>query len=144
MTKILHPALLLLGCLCAFPGAACTVSGGTLAFGAINPLIAAASNSTATISVSCPSSTPYSIALSAGGGSFGTRTMTSGSHVLDYNLYIDATHSVVWGDGTGGTATVNGSADASGTQHTIYGTIPWQPQAWPGTYADTIVITVSY
>lgn len=144
MKKAADPAWILLGCMLASPGDACTVSGNTLAFGVIDPLVAAASDGSATITVSCPSSTPYSVALSSGNGDFGARKMTSGSHALDYELYIDVVHSAAWGDGTAGTTTVNGVADAGGTEHTIYGTIPWQSHAWPGAYADTIIITVSY
>ncbi len=68
----------------------------------------------------------------------------SGTHELSYNLYTDATHTMIWGDGTGGSTTVSGTADQSGTEHTIYGRVPWQPQAVPGSYSDSIVITISY
>lgn len=126
------------------PVFACTVTATSFQFGTIDPLIAMTTTSTSTITVNCPAPTSYAIALSPGAGTFAERLMMSGSNTLSYNLYADAAHTIIWGDGTGGTATVNGSASTSGTSHTVYGRAPHQPTAVPGIYADSIVVTVSF
>lgn len=123
---------------------ACSVSATSAAFGTVDPLVNTETLSTAIVSVSCPESTTYMVALGPGNGTIENRLMLSGTHELSYNLYTDASRSIIWGDGTGGSATVSGMADSSGTDHTVYGHVPWQPSAVPGTYNDSIVVTVSY
>lgn len=123
---------------------ACTVSATGLAFGSIDPLSATDTTGTATVSVTCPAPASYSLSLSAGAGSYVQRTLTSGVLVLNYNLYTDVSATQVWGDGSGSTFVVSGSADSNGAAHTVYGLVPYQSQAVPGTYADTIVVTLSY
>lgn len=138
-------ALLLLTGMLASPAAiACTVSSALLAFGAINPLDKLERDSSADITVTCPSLTMYTVSLSAGSGTYNQRTLRSGSNILNYNLYIDPQRTLIWGDGSGVTRTVQSSADTMGTTHTVYGTVPAQPRAVPGVYSDSIVVTVSY
>lgn len=131
--------------LLASPGAvACTVTAYPLSFGAINPLIDGQRDSTTSLTVSCDTQTSYTISLAPGSGSYAQRTLLSGENALHYNLYTDAARSRIWGDGSGGTFTSNGSAGTTGVTHTIYGRIPAQRQAIPGTYSDTVLITVNY
>ena len=106
--------------------------------------------STSTISVNCTNTTPFNIGLNAGTGSGATvdnRIMTSGTHTLNYSLYQDSGHSVVWGN-TIGTNTVAGTggglAGSNVITKTVYGLIPNQPSTAPGNYADTITVTVTY
>lgn len=136
--------LVLCSALCAVPAAACTVSVGSLAFGSIDPLAGAATDSAATIEITCPASAGYTISLGSGAGTYASRRLESGSNYLAYNLYTDASRTLVWGDGTGGSLTVNGMADSNGTVHTVYGRIPSQPTAVPGEYVDAIVVTIEY
>jgi len=136
---------IMLAALIASPASfACTVASSTQSFGVINPLIDGQRDSTAGVSVGCPTLTSYTLSLSAGSGTYNQRTLLSGSRTLNYNLYIDAQRTQIWGDGSGATWTVPGSADSTSTLHTIYGSVPAQPFAVPGTYSDTVVITVSY
>jgi spore coat protein U-like protein len=130
---------------CGGSALGCTVSTTSLDFGSINPLIAADTKSVATVTVSCSALTSYSMSLSAGsGGSFLQRTMRSGANQLFYQIYSDAANSTVWGDGSGGSSVVNASAAAPGTTTYAYGRVPHQQTAVPGTYADSIVVTITY
>jgi len=95
-----------------------------------------------TISMSCDTDTHYEIALSAGSGTFAARTLTSGPDVLGYNLYLDATHLTVWGDGSPGTSTIAGLGTSG--SYTVYGRIPAHQDARVGTYADTITVTITF
>lgn len=122
--------------------ATCTVSAGGLAFGTYDPLLNQNVDSVASIAVNCDEAVPYSIALSPGSGSFGARAMISGNHQLLYNLYIDATLTTVWGDGSGQSATVN--ANQATATHTAYGRIPSGQNAHVGVYNDTIVVTLTF
>ena len=77
--------------------------------------------------------------------------LSSGMNTLSYNLYADAGRTSVWGDGTGGSVAVESSVllDVLGwapTQSfTVYGRIgAGQTGAVPGSYADTVSVTVTY
>lgn len=130
---------------------ACTVSGTTLNFGAsIDPLATATPlDATSTLSVQCTNTTPYTVALNAGanaGGAsnFGSRTMKSGANTLGYQLYLDAGRSSVWGDGTASSSTSAGTGTGSAQTLTLYGRLPSLANVVPGSYTDTVTVTVSY
>jgi len=69
---------------------------------------------------------------------------------LNYNLYFDAAFTQIRGDGTGGsqtggaTLTVSSSSRTASATSTIYGRMPAAQNAVPGSYADTIVVTITY
>ena len=130
---------------------ACTVSAATLNFGgSIDPLAAATPiDATSTLTVVCTNTTPYAVSLDAGlnagaATNFGSRTMKSGAHSLGYQLYTTAARAVVWGDGTGGSAPVSGTGIGSSQSLTIHGRLPSLSGVVPGTYSDTVTVTISY
>ena len=133
--------------------ASCSVSTGSVAFGSYSPLSGAARESTGSVIVSCSEAlsgvVSYNIALGAGAGTYTSRVMLSGVHVLGYNLFKDSARALVWGDGTGGSTLVSDSYTmiSSPTIRTypVYGRIPGgQTSAHVGTYSDTIMVTVAF
>ncbi|WP_430229966.1 Csu type fimbrial protein [Nitrosomonas communis] len=126
----------------------CTVDSSVLVFGSFNPLTDNTVESTGTISITCSESVFYTLSLSPGSsGTYSTRSMINSGNYLEYNLYIDAGYSQIWGDGTGGSYTANGSFLAEGTEnHTVYGFIPLfnQRNAGVGVYNDIITVTLIY
>lgn len=122
--------------------ALCSFSATGVAFGSYDVFSNQSVDSTSNIAVTCDVSSSYSISLSPGGGSYASRVMASGGHTLNYNLYTDATRTVIWGDGTGSTATVNGSGITG--NHTVYGRIPARQNVYVATYSDTITVTLSF
>jgi spore coat protein U-like protein len=144
---------LIISCL----GASVTATGP--AFGTYVPNNIAATNSNGSVSVTCfiataiLASASVSVTLSAGAsGTFSTRTMLSGANALKYNLFADNAYTQIWGDGTSGTTAVtdNFSFILTGgllqTVNTpIYGQIPaLQLNVFPGSYSDTIIVTINY
>jgi spore coat protein U-like protein len=126
--------------------ASCQVSAAVVSF---NPLTLIYVDSTGSITVNCTDVAGYSISLSAGNGTFSQRSMVSGSHVLDYNLYRDAAHQQVWGDGRSGdnyAVTAANPVNGQNYVHTVYGRLPLAMSrgAHVGTYTDTIAIIVNY
>lgn len=124
--------------------AGCTVGTSGLNFGNYDVFSALNDDITATIDVTCPSGTAYSIWLSSGSGTFSTRTLTSSGKILAYNLYLDPTHLTIWGDGSGGTATFSGTGNGSNAPTPVYGRIPAGQNAWVGSYTDVVTITVTF
>ena len=134
-------------------GVTCITSSTGLAFGIYNPVQSTPTDSTGQVSVQCSGLlgllVSYSISLSAGGsGSASARRMSGSGGSLGYNVYTDAAHSALWGDGSGGTSTVaDGYLLSIGTvtrNYTAYGRIPARQVVRAGAYADGITITVSY
>jgi spore coat protein U-like protein len=68
--------------------------------------------------------------------------MSTGSDQLNYNLFVDASRVVVWGDGSGGSSTV--ALTAAAADIPVYGRVPGGQNVPAGSYIDTIVVTVTY
>jgi spore coat protein U-like protein len=76
---------------------------------------------------------------------YSPRIMLNGAQQMQYNLYLDAAYTKIWGDGTGGTSfysqnTLNGV----GTSVTIFGRIPAGQDLTVGPYTDTITVTMNW
>lgn len=123
--------------------ATCTVSTTSVAFGTHTFLTTSPSDSTGTISVSCDMVANYSIVILGGFSGTLARAMTSGSNQLGYNLFTDATRTVVWGDGSAGGGRVSGSG-TTGATHTVYGRIPAGQNVPAGNYSDALVVRVEF
>ena len=120
-------------------------SASTLNFGTQGVLTANV-DQTSTISVQCTDTTPYNIGLDAGTGSGATvttRKLTSGGATVNYTLYSDTGRSTIWGN-TVSTDTVAGTGNGAAQSYTVYGRIPAQSTPAPGTYTDTVTVTVTY
>ena len=129
----------------------CSATATALAFGTYTPGAGALTNNS-TISVKCTKNTPYTVSLNAGtttGDAFTQRLMASGANTLQYNLYTTAAFTTVFGDGTGGTGTQAGTGAGVATANTVtvYGQLldsAANQAAVPGSYSDTITVTVTY
>lgn len=134
----------------------CSVAiNSQVAFGVYNPLPGSAADTAGRFTVTCDVTLgvldTYTVALGKGGsGSYAPRKMASGANTLSYNLYLDAARTTVWGDGSGGTSLVSDGSLLGLLGHyvrvyDVYGRILANQQtAHPGSYADTVTITVTY
>ena len=137
----------------------CTMSTTDLAFGTYDPIVANAAldlRATATVSTTCTSGATSVVLMSAGLhklyclSSKCHRQMANAGETsfLRYNIYTNASYAwgSVWTDDSNDTATV-GRVTGSGVSQdlTIYGEIPKnQNNVSPGTYADTVTVTLAY
>jgi len=124
----------------------CLITAGSMAFGTYTGVQA---DSTATISVTCTNTTPYTIGLNAGLGVTPTATVTT-RHMtgpaaanLNYGLYSDAGRANNWGL-TPGTDTVAGTGNGAAQPLTLYGRVAAAQFVAPGAYTDTVTATVTY
>ncbi len=120
----------------------CNLSVTSLAFGTYT---GAAVNATSTLNVQCTSSTAYTIGLNAGTGSGATVTNriltgTGGVHI-GYSLFSDSSRLVNWGLISN---TVPGIGNGATQAITVYGRIAAGQPVTPGTYTDTITVTITY
>jgi spore coat protein U-like protein len=132
----------------------CTVTTTGVAFGTYTPLTPTALTGTGTIAITCTvTSHKNTITIDLGTGlsnSYTLRTLVSGTNTLNYNLYLDPALTQIWGNGTGSsvidtvTLTRKGGATQVSTTATVYGAVAASQDPAPGTYGDTILVTVNY
>ena len=158
-----QPALWLLCCCAglvpalAYGAVSCSVSATGPIFGTYNPLSATPTYSNGQVHATCTllsggatTVTLVSSYSTGASGSYALRSMLSGTNKLGYNLFYDAAYTEIRGDGTGGSQTggaslalTPGSPTQSATS-VIYGRIPAGQDVAAGSYADTIVVTITY
>ncbi len=123
---------------------ACSVSSGAaVAFGNYDPAANADTTASGTFTMQCTNGTNTAILLGQGANAATgspTRQMASGNTTLNYQLYTTSGGSTVWDGVTGVPQAANGTAQAI----TVYGKIPRGQAVAAGTYADTVIITLSY
>ncbi len=120
-------------------------------FGTYSAFSTTAVTSTSAFSVNCtPPATALITITTGGSGTFNSRQMASGGNRMNYNLYMDAANTIIWGDGTSGTQYVTfvatpGQKDYPATGlATIYATIPAGLNVAPGVYTDTVNMIVNW
>ena len=131
----------------------CTINAPNMNFGTYDIFSAAPLAAQDTISISCNycfGGGNVSLSFSTGAsGTYSSRTMSNGTDSLNYNLFADTSHTQILGDGTNGTYTYQTTLNGGfiGTvqgSFTAYGLIPAQQNVSPGTYSDTIAVTLTF
>lgn len=79
---------------------------------------------------------------SDGLGNFFPRRMRSTKNTLDYNLYVDAACTKVWGNGASNTYTQQ--TQVGQTQLIVYGKIPEKQNVSAGNYTDRVTVIVEW
>lgn len=142
---------------CGVPGRAqaetCTATASTVSFGSVSPITRASVAATGTVSVTCTWSavtlTPnVLVCLNLGGTS--PRSLVNGTNAMQYDLYLDAAHSVAWGSVYSGTtpASVTLVKPALGTSAsatvTVYGQITANQPTVPTTGNSTTTYSQTF
>ena len=122
--------------------ATCNVSPQGVNFGGYDSLGSTPVDGVGNVAVECDSETSFTVSLSTGNGTFSERRMIGPASELSYNLYTDASRIGIWGDGSGGSNTVSGTAGTANLP--VYGRIPARQNVPAAIYADTIIVTVTY
>jgi len=136
----------------AFPeqaAAQCSISTTSVNFGSYDVFVPTARDSTGSLTYNCLLPLSVQITLTKGSSAtFSPRTLIKAAEPLQYNLYRDASRSLIWGNGTGGTsiysATVTIFQVATNITVTVYGRIPAQQDISAGTYNDTVTATINF
>lgn len=125
--------------------ASCTVNAGNMDFGTVGA-IGSNIDTTNSIDITCTVGTPYTISIdngSSGGVGPLSRLMAVAGNTVTYQIFQDVARTIPWGD-TIGINTVAGTGNGL-TQNLIgYGRVPVQTTPIPGTYTDTVIVTVTY
>jgi spore coat protein U-like protein len=123
----------------------CSVNATSVNFGS-SGILSGTTDAQGTLSIQCSPSLPYTISLS-GGNSGATdptqRKMSFSSANLTYGLYRDSARTLPWGS-TIGTDTTSGTGTGVTQTQTVYGRVAAQTTPAPGSYTDSVVVTVGY
>lgn len=123
----------------------CRVVAGDLDFGT-HGLLDHPVDATSQIEVTCTAGTSHHVGLGYGlaGSAIDERRMRDLSgNSIGYQLYRDAARSLAWGQQSDGAAEmVVGSGDTQAL--TVHGRVPAQHAPPPGSYSDTVVVTITY
>jgi spore coat protein U-like protein len=146
----------------AASGDNCTVTVTGVNFGAYDPTSGVATTGQGQFQIDCnKNDTEVLISLGTGGsGSYASRRMTTGSDLLNYNLYLEPSHATIFGDGSGGSSTVmcmtgagnnqngctgsNPSGSGRRTVRPFFGLMPASQNVGPGLYTDTVTYTITF
>ncbi|KCZ59660.1 hypothetical protein HY30_13725 [Hyphomonas chukchiensis] len=140
---------------CTGLGCSCSISSDDVSFGTYDPLSGSNHDATGEVRVTCGAlvasvGVSYTISLSSGSsGTALSRSMANGGSTLAYNLYTNPSRTSVWGNGAGGTVTLGNSYTLSllfpkTDAFPVYGRIPPGQTVGAGSYADSLVATVTF
>ena len=126
--------------------AGCTVSATPVAF-PTQAVLSGPTVANGSLSVVCTNTTPYNVGLDKGAGTGATitaRKMTGpASALITYALYQNAGLTTNFGN-TVGTDTIPGMGSGVAQAITVYGQVPAQSSPAPGSYADTVNVTITF
>jgi len=124
----------------------CTITAANnLSFGTPPGLLTANVDATTTVQTQCTNNTAFQIGLDNGQHASGTTRQMAGSSgdLISYELYQDSGRTVRWGN-TVNVDTVTGTGNGAVQTNTVYGRVAAQTTPTPGSYADTITVSVTY
>ena len=139
--RVLACACLLAG---ALPAAAdvCQVSVTGPAFGAYSTVSPTPLDTVGQVQISCKSGAAITVST-GGAGTFFPRAMRSGAATLAYNLFVDAARTSILGTWGGGTQVIF-VPQGNNRSVPIFGRIPPLQDVDPGTYTDTLTVSVFF
>jgi len=122
----------------------CIVSATALPFGNYTGAVV---NTSSTVTVTCTSGTKYTVGLNPGlttGATVTTRQMgiTQPAGGLNYSLLTTSYSGANWGNTSG--SWVSGTGSGAAQPLTVYGVLAAAQYVPPGSYTDTIAVTVTY
>lgn len=124
---------------------ACTITNvDPLHFGSVSGLIQANIDQSTTLNFTCTGRTAWQVSLDNGLHASGqTRRMQMGTSHVSYELYRDDARTLRWGS-TLNADTATGTGTGSAQSLTVYGRVPQPQSVTPGTYTDTVIVTIHY
>jgi spore coat protein U-like protein len=122
----------------------CAIMASPLSFGTYQPSVAR--DATASIAINCTNTAPYQVSLGSGqNASGGSRRMAGpAGEFVAYSLSSNSARTAPWGDGSAIGAKVSGTGIGTSQNLTVYGRIPANQYARPGSYSDSVFVTVEY
>lgn len=117
-----------------------------MAFGGYDLFSAFPLDSMGQLTVVCDAPTPVRISMGSGTlGRLNPRVMVQRGAELRYDLFLDAAHTIVWGDGSSGTVLYEATLPAGATVTIpVFGRVFAGQRVPPGAYTDRIFVNVIF
>ncbi len=131
----------------------CTIGASTLNFGsdAGTSLLTTALTANTTVSVTCTNGSPYAIGMGQGSYYSSGNRMENGTNYIPYALYQNSSLTTPWTTAASSTTCTTtgdcylGTGNGTAQTVTIYGQVPTVAVApAPGSYSDTVTMTIMY
>lgn len=127
----------------------CGINITSMSFGSLDTIAGSATDTSANISVDCDVQAAYQIRIDGGqnsGGDFNARRMRQldGVSLMEYNLYLDSSRALIWGDGTGGSQIASGVNPGIRQDIAVYGRIFAGQNLSVGDYGDSVTIIIEW
>jgi spore coat protein U-like protein len=127
----------------------CTISTGTVAFGSYDPIVTHASadlDGSGSVTITCTKGATTTIGLGLGANASGSvRRLTDGTgNYISYELYQETGRTTVWGTSGGALFTPAAAPSKAARPFSVYGRIVAAQDVPAGSYADTVVATVTF
>ena len=148
--KSILAALVVVLAVCVSPAEAakCSVASTSVIFGPYNVFSSAPVDSIGTIVYNCSGGARnLQIAISRGqSDTFNARTLKKGLEALEYNLFLDASRTIIWGDGNGASEVYlePSPPNRADVSVPVYGRIPQFQDISVGSYADNVTVTINF
>lgn len=122
--------------------AKCVITTVDMDFGVYDPTTV--SDAITFVETICTNDSIAVLTLDGGAsGNIGARTLVKGADTLNYQLYLDAARTQVFGDQSGG-QTLGVVGNGTLQTHSVYGRIPTGQFVTEGNYTDTVIATIIY
>ncbi len=125
----------------------CTITTTSVAFGTYNVFSTANLASTGSVTYYCRRNA-QNITVWLNKGLYGLtnnpRQMASGTNRLNYNLFLDANHTQIWGDPNPYRYGPSTPPNRTYVTLTVYGLITAGQDVPAGTYADSVTVTINF
>jgi spore coat protein U-like protein len=127
----------------------CAITATGVDFGVYETTNSVPADSTGTITYSCSQgggALNVTVTIDSGFGASFNRTMTNGTDRMNYNLYLDAGRTTIWGDGSSGTNVLTDKVPGNSKQitATVYGRVFPRQNVGSGQYADGLTVTLLF
>ena len=127
----------------------CGVNVTPLIFGSVDAMSGVPVDSTASVSIDCDAQVNYRVRIDGGqnsAGGFSTRRMSNieSAAFMEYNLFLDSSRVLIWGDGTGGSQFATGMNPGIRKEIPVYGRISGGQNLSAGEYRDSVTVVVEW
>lgn len=123
----------------------CQVSATDLNFGTYYASNTSPTDSVGTFSFQCTPNITGIISVNQGTGSqsYTNRVLSNSNNKLNYNIYTNVAHSIIFGDGSGGSQAISGNTTGGQQSFNYYGQIPSKQYVRTGYYSSSLVATLT-
>lgn len=131
------------------PAQNCSADVTPMIFGGVDAISGAAVDSLADLSIDCDAQTAYLVRIDGGQnsvGGFSARRMRhfDDASFMEYNLFLDSSRALIWGDGTGGSHVASGVNPGVRQSIAVYGKILGGQNLSAGQYSDSVTVIIEW